>query len=189
MLLAMPAIWLAWAMVAFCIAIMSYIWRTGSSDDPADGARTSLSPGQALAVRIAISAVFALGLVYFVLILRTFASYGERETGWRRSWLATGGHPRERHRHDDGRERERERGRRRERGRQEQRQETGREADVESKQSPATSPIAGLGLLGVSGSSVKGLASVTSVLADDSEGEKADVFPMRALKGKVSPKL
>ena len=88
-LLAMPAIWLAWAMVAFCVSIMSYIWRTGSSSDPSDGVRPPLSPGQALAVRTVLTVIFALGFIYFVMILRTFASYGERETGWRRNWLDT----------------------------------------------------------------------------------------------------
>ena len=88
-LLAMPGIWLAWAMVAFCFAIMSYVWRTGSSDDPPDGVRPQPAPHQALGLRVVLTAVFALGLVYFILIVRTFGSYGERETGWRRSWLAT----------------------------------------------------------------------------------------------------
>lgn len=202
MLLAMPAIWLAWAMVAFCVAILSYVWRTGSSDDPADGTRPPLSPGQAVAVRTVITAVFALGLIYFVMIVRTFASWGERETGWRRSWLATG-HPgaghraRERRRQEE--ERERERGRRpeRERGRagQLEREEpqVQRESvqDADEKQSPVT----GLGLLGVSGSGVNGLASMSSVLAEDAEPDKGDkrqnLYQMDDMKGqgKISPKL
>ena len=76
---------------------------------PAPALRSRL----ALAVRVVLTAVFALGLVYFALIVRTFASYGEREMGWRRSWLATG-HPglgeraRERRRLEEE-ERERER--------------------------------------------------------------------------------
>ncbi|EKM58945.1 uncharacterized protein PHACADRAFT_25094 [Phanerochaete carnosa HHB-10118-sp] len=191
-LLAMPAIWLAWAMVAFCVAILSYIWRTGSSADPSDGTRQPLSPSQALAVRIVLTAVFTLGLVYFVMALRTFASYGEREAGWRRSWLATrhprmGERARERRRPEE--DRDRERGRRRERDRQGQGHERERSPDVDGKQSPIT----GLGLLGVSGSSVKGFASVSSVLAEDSDGEKGEkrhsTYPMGDLKGKVSPKL
>lgn len=194
-LLAMPAIWLAWAMVAFCIAILSYIWRTGSSDDPADGMRTPLTPGQALAVRIVITAVFALGLVYFVLIVRTFASYGEREAGWRRSWLASGSvglaeRVRERRRQEE--ERDRGRGRQRERPADRQEQPLRaheRSLNADEKQSPIT----GLGLLGVSGSSVKGLASVSSVLAEDSDVEKSErnrnAFSMASLGGRVSPKL
>jgi len=191
-LLAMPAIWLAWAMVAFCVAILSYVWRTGSSADSPDGTRPPLSPHQALVVRIVLTAVFALGLVYFVMILRTFASYGEGEAGWRRSWMANGGErARERRRQGEerDRDRDRDRGRRRERGQQEQQHERERSPDPDAKQSPIT----GLGLLGMSGSSVKGLASVTSVLAEDSDGEKGGqrhtAYPMADLKGKVSPKL
>lgn len=188
----MPAIWLAWAMVAFCVAIMSYIWRTGSSADPSDGTRSPLSPSEALAVRIVLTTVFAVGLVFYVMILRTFASYGEREAGWRRSWLATGNRgPGERARERPRREEERgerERGRRRERGHQEQ-QERERSPDSDRKQSPIT----GLGLLGVSGNSIKGFASVTSVLAEDADAEKSEKRPiayqMGDLKGKISPKL
>ena len=75
----MPAIWLAWAMAAFCVAILSYIWRTGSADDPDDGKHAPLSHGQALAVRTALTVIFGLGLIYFILVLRTFGTYGEGE--------------------------------------------------------------------------------------------------------------
>ncbi|PIL36421.1 hypothetical protein GSI_00109 [Ganoderma sinense ZZ0214-1] len=50
-LLATPAIWLAWSMIAFCIAIMSFVWRTGSEAD-ANG-YPPLTKGQALGVRVA----------------------------------------------------------------------------------------------------------------------------------------
>lgn len=181
-------------MTAFCVAVMSYVWRTGSSSDPSDGVRQQLSSGEALAVRTVITVIFALGLIYFVMILRTFASYGEREAGWRRSWLATG-HPglgeraRERRRQEE--ERERDRGRRREREQQRpQRQEAEERVNVpdgDEKQSP----VMGLGLLGVPGSSTNGFASVTSVLADSSDPEKKQgIYQMEDRnRGRVSPRL
>lgn len=187
-LLAMPAIWLAWAMVAFCIAIMSYIWRTGSSSDPADGVRKPLSPGQALAVRTVITVIFTIGVIYFVMILRTFASYGERETGWRRSWLATGNpglgeRARERRRQEEERERGGDRGRRRER-------QEDRDIPVDSDEKPT--PAMGLGLSGVAGTSANGLASMSSVLAEDSDLDKRQIsVQMEQIRARdrISPKL
>lgn len=193
----MPAIWLAWAMMAFCVAILSYIWRTGSADDPTDGTYAPLSSGQALAVRTALTTIFGFGLVYFILILRTFATYGEREVSWRRSWLATG-HPaghgvyaRERRE-----EVERERGRRRQRGPDRDRdRDQDRHGEYERKQS---SPAMGLGLLGVSGSAT-GMANMTSVIQDESPWDKLEKKGMEEVyvveaggargKGRISPKL
>ena len=86
----MPAVWLSWSMLSFCLAILSYVWRTGASDDPSDGVYPPLTPGEALAIRTVLTVVFGVGLVFFVMILRTFASYGTREVGWRRSWLTHG---------------------------------------------------------------------------------------------------
>ncbi|TFY76837.1 hypothetical protein EWM64_g7176 [Hericium alpestre] len=79
-LLAAPAVWLAWSMVAFVVSILSFVWRTGStgdpsSDDPGENPRI-LSQRQALGPRVAITAVLALGLVYFAMIVMTFRSYG-----------------------------------------------------------------------------------------------------------------
>ncbi|KAF7799967.1 hypothetical protein EIP86_011210 [Pleurotus ostreatoroseus] len=192
-LLAMPAIWLAWAMAAFCVAILSYIWRTGSADDPDDGRHAPLSHGQALAVRTTLTVIFGLGLIYFILVLRTFGTYGEGEVSWRRSWLATG-HPagrgaRVRERREEV---ERERGRRRQRA---QDRDQDRQSEHELKQS---SPSMGLGLLGVSGSGA-GMASMTSVMQDDAPWDKTekkameDVYVMEAGasrgRGRISPKL
>lgn len=185
MLLAMPAIWLAWAMTSFCVAILSYIWRTGSSDDPSDGIYSQLSPNQALAVRAVLTIIFGLGVVYFILILRTFGTYGEREAGWRRSWLATGrpvGGERTRDTRRD--EIERERGRRHQR-------------DRDSERGDQHSPSVGLGLLGASRSgSANGLASMTGVMQDPSwdQNEKKisnDVYIVETGRGKgrISPKL
>ncbi|KAF8164730.1 hypothetical protein B0H34DRAFT_208824 [Crassisporium funariophilum] len=76
-MLAMPAVWMAWSMLLFVTAILSFVWRTGSVLDPADrpplGARASLGP------RIAITCVFALGVVYLAMIVRTLKKYGSYE--------------------------------------------------------------------------------------------------------------
>ncbi|KAI5120727.1 hypothetical protein M0805_006433 [Coniferiporia weirii] len=71
-LLALPAIWLAWAMIAFFAAILAFVWTSGSSaDNPQPPPRhVELAP------RVVITAMFMLGLVYFVLVVRTFKSYG-----------------------------------------------------------------------------------------------------------------
>ena len=36
-MLAAPAVWLAWSMVTFLVSILSFVWRTGATDDPAEG--------------------------------------------------------------------------------------------------------------------------------------------------------
>ncbi|CAL1701919.1 unnamed protein product [Somion occarium] len=82
-LLATPAIWLAWSMISFCVSILSYVWRTGAEDDPEDGIRPPLNPTVALAIRVVVTVIFGLGLLYFALIMRTFSTYGEREAGRR----------------------------------------------------------------------------------------------------------
>ena len=195
-LLAMPGIWLAWAMVAFCFAIMSYVWRTGSSDDPSDGVRPQPAPHQALGLRVVLTAVFALGLVYFILIVRTFGSYGERETGWRRSWLATG-HPEAAQRARERRRQEEERDRGRRRGRERELEQRGgvdhTAPDVDEK---ARDSVTGLGLLGVSSSSANVLVSTSSVPQKESDlekNEKRELIPSRAGSSqghdRISPKL
>ncbi|KAK2459320.1 hypothetical protein APHAL10511_008675 [Amanita phalloides] len=72
--LAMPSVWMAWSMMWFLVAILSFVWRTGAvnnSNQPAP-----LSVEVALVPRIGITAGFVLGLVYFVLIVRTLQRYG-----------------------------------------------------------------------------------------------------------------
>ncbi|KAI0051467.1 hypothetical protein FA95DRAFT_1554561 [Auriscalpium vulgare] len=78
-LLALPSIWLAWSMLAFIVSILSFVWRTGSTDDPsADGPNPrALSPRQALGPRLAITLTLALGLFYFAMVIQTFKSYGD----------------------------------------------------------------------------------------------------------------
>ncbi|KAG9317031.1 hypothetical protein JVU11DRAFT_1213 [Chiua virens] len=74
-LLAMPAIWLAWSMIFFIVAIVSYVWRYGSSADPASP--EPLSPTAALGPRIAVTTLFGLGLLYLVAIIKSLHNYGK----------------------------------------------------------------------------------------------------------------
>lgn len=71
-------------MISFCVSILSYVWRTGAVDDPSDGIRPPLSDNAALAIRTVVTVIFTLGVLYFVLIMRTFGRYSEREAG--RKW-------------------------------------------------------------------------------------------------------
>ncbi|KAF8644337.1 hypothetical protein AX16_008545 [Volvariella volvacea WC 439] len=85
--LAMPGVWMSWAMILFVISIFSFVWRTGSTADPE--VRPPLPPSGALGTRIAITAIFALGLIYLFLILRTLKRYGH--VGARRPSRIIGG--------------------------------------------------------------------------------------------------
>ncbi|KAF8812655.1 hypothetical protein BYT27DRAFT_7159054 [Phlegmacium glaucopus] len=76
-LLAMPAIWMSWAMLLFISAILSFVWRTGSVSDPTN--RPPLGDRAALGPRIAITSVLFLGLVYLAMIVRTLKKYGSNE--------------------------------------------------------------------------------------------------------------
>lgn len=61
-------------MLFFLGAILSFVWRTGSVSDPEE--RPPLSDKAALGPRIAITAVFALGMIYLIMIIRTLKRYG-----------------------------------------------------------------------------------------------------------------
>ncbi|KAF7433643.1 hypothetical protein PC9H_005604 [Pleurotus ostreatus] len=76
-LLAMPAVWLAWSLISFIVCILSFVWRTGSTLDPHE--RDPMTPRQILGPRIAITAILVLGLIYFVLIINTLKSYGTQK--------------------------------------------------------------------------------------------------------------
>ncbi|EIN04361.1 hypothetical protein PUNSTDRAFT_146574 [Punctularia strigosozonata HHB-11173 SS5] len=76
-LLGMPAIWLAWSVIAFVTSIMAFLWRTGSTRDPDD--RPKLSPQQVLGPRIALTVLFGIGMLYFSLCIITFRSYGSMD--------------------------------------------------------------------------------------------------------------
>ncbi|KAG1776078.1 hypothetical protein EV702DRAFT_1198692 [Suillus placidus] len=73
-LLAMPAVWLAWSMFFFIAAILSFVWRSGSSTDSTSPA--PLSPTAILGPRIAITSLFAVGLIDLILIVKTLHNYG-----------------------------------------------------------------------------------------------------------------
>ncbi|KAJ7831186.1 hypothetical protein B0H14DRAFT_1184778 [Mycena olivaceomarginata] len=61
-MLAIPAVWLAWSLILFVTCIMAYAWRTGAAEDPVNAV---LSNNAALGLRIGASAVLGVALVYF----------------------------------------------------------------------------------------------------------------------------
>ncbi|KIJ90622.1 hypothetical protein K443DRAFT_116351 [Laccaria amethystina LaAM-08-1] len=76
-LLAMPAVWMSWSMLFFLASILSFVWRTGSEDDPSSHA--PLSATAVLGPRVTITGVLVLGLVYLAMIVKTLMRYGR---GW-----------------------------------------------------------------------------------------------------------
>ncbi|RDB30107.1 hypothetical protein Hypma_013948 [Hypsizygus marmoreus] len=72
-LLATPAIWLAWSLMFYITCIMAFVWRTSNGPTIV----VILSPGTELAIRSSISGILALGAVCFVLILNTLRRYGD----------------------------------------------------------------------------------------------------------------
>ncbi|KZV87320.1 hypothetical protein EXIGLDRAFT_652286 [Exidia glandulosa HHB12029] len=70
-LLATPAIWLAWSVIFFCVAMLAFLWTSGTDRPP-----TPLTGNEALVPRIIVTAIFCLGAIYFVLVVHTFQSYG-----------------------------------------------------------------------------------------------------------------
>ncbi|KAM6489341.1 hypothetical protein JOM56_015242 [Amanita muscaria] len=79
--LAMPSVWLAWSMVWFIASILSFVWRTGSVNDPSQPPPLSFTV--VLIPRIVISSVFLLGLLYFILIVWTLHRYSGSHGGMR----------------------------------------------------------------------------------------------------------
>ncbi|KAF7317646.1 hypothetical protein MKEN_00852100 [Mycena kentingensis (nom. inval.)] len=75
-MLAMPSTWLAWAIIAFIGAIMSFVWLS-SAFTPAALADTSLSRRANFAVSSSLSVVLLLGIIYFVFIVRELRRYGD----------------------------------------------------------------------------------------------------------------
>jgi hypothetical protein len=90
----MPAVWIAWSMLFFCICILGLVWdqpfspTSSSPAVPAVPAQTSQSKTalaisssetdyRALAPRIIISFTFVLGLIYFMLVVHTFRRWGD----------------------------------------------------------------------------------------------------------------
>ncbi|RDB30581.1 hypothetical protein Hypma_005923 [Hypsizygus marmoreus] len=73
-LLAMPAAWLAWSLILYITCIMAFVWRTGTTGQDSV---LVLTPYAERAIRISISAVLGLGVLYFVLIMNTLRRYGD----------------------------------------------------------------------------------------------------------------
>ncbi|EED84443.1 predicted protein [Postia placenta Mad-698-R] len=170
-LLAAPAIWLAWSMIAFCVSILSYVWRTGSIANQTPP--SPLSTRQAIGVRTAITVVFALGLFKFAMIIRTFSSYhGARRERRRMREEMLGGKVRD----------ERERGRR-----------DAMEEVRERESRAGSASVVGLGLTGLSEHALAspGMASLTGVVRDEGDPEKADFLSIEKGRGRlrISPKL
>ncbi|PPR01360.1 hypothetical protein CVT24_006314 [Panaeolus cyanescens] len=79
-LLAMPAIWLAWSLMMYLVCIMSFIWRTGNGVEV-----PALSSTAIFAFKIFISSTLGLGMLYGILIIHTFRRYGQSmDRRWKR---------------------------------------------------------------------------------------------------------
>ncbi|KAJ7613891.1 hypothetical protein DFH06DRAFT_1307742 [Mycena polygramma] len=93
-LLAIPAVWLAWSIILFVACIMAFTWRTGATEDPVNAA---LSHNAAYGLRIGVSAVLAVAFVYLFLILKTLSKYGDAmDKRWNEkviSWVQEGRYP------------------------------------------------------------------------------------------------
>lgn len=152
-LLAMPAVWMAWSMVLFIVSILSFVWRTGSVLDPQQ--REPLGAYAALGPRIAVTLLFTIGMFYFVMIVKTLKRYGVQGTPNPRP-LSPRVDP------DSGEE---QRGRRRERNpsRSIRRKE---EPAERPRSEPRVGSTGGLGLFGVPGKD--------SVIGVDLEKETVD---------------
>src|SRR5258708_20720510 len=68
--LSMPAVFLCWSLVSFIIAILTFVWTSGTDNPPA-----SISPTAATGPRVFITLAFVLGLIYFVAVLPAFRGY------------------------------------------------------------------------------------------------------------------
>jgi NADH:ubiquinone oxidoreductase subunit 5 (subunit L)/multisubunit Na+/H+ antiporter MnhA subunit len=76
-MLAMPAVWLAWSIILFIISIMSFVWRgTGTRAD--QDTAVQITEKDALAIRIGASVLLCIGIFYFVAMTRTFRRYGRQ---------------------------------------------------------------------------------------------------------------
>ncbi|KAH0582307.1 hypothetical protein H2248_010250 [Termitomyces sp. 'cryptogamus'] len=78
-LLALPGIWFSWSFILYLISVMTFVWRTGTTD-----VVPQIKPLTALGPRIAITCILVLGLIYLLLVIREFRQYGD---GKRRNTL------------------------------------------------------------------------------------------------------
>ncbi|KXN83078.1 hypothetical protein AN958_01896 [Leucoagaricus sp. SymC.cos] len=86
-LLAMPTVWLAWALILFATAVLSFIWPAGpitSFSGNASMSFSQLTSRSATGVRVAMTIVFVLGMIYLILIISTLRHYGsELDHKWK----------------------------------------------------------------------------------------------------------
>jgi len=185
-MLAIPAIWLAWSMIAFCIAILSFVWRTGATTDPPDGNRPQLSPAAAVIIRVIVTFIFGLGVVHFIMIVRTFGTYGARERG-RGSRFLRGRAAAQR---SDGDAQRAAEGHRRletvDELLQLTRVQTNDSEKARELRDTAGRPGLGLGLSGVTGVPSGSFAAMNN---DGTTSEEAFTAEVTRGRGKVSPKL
>ncbi|KAF8806788.1 hypothetical protein BYT27DRAFT_7101124, partial [Phlegmacium glaucopus] len=72
-LLAIPAIWLTWSIILYIVCIMSFVWRSTVTGTTSPG----ISDTGLLTIRIVITVVLAIGVLFGFLIMTTFRRYGE----------------------------------------------------------------------------------------------------------------
>ncbi|KAJ2917469.1 hypothetical protein MD484_g2902, partial [Candolleomyces efflorescens] len=70
-LLAIPAVWLVWSLVFYIVCIMAFVWRVETQNPP-----LQFPKGVILAIRIGISVALSVGLIYGIVVLRTFINFG-----------------------------------------------------------------------------------------------------------------
>lgn len=71
-MLAIPAIWLTWSMIMFCVIIVSFAWRTDPNGDLIS--RPPLSHSSTLGARIALTIFFGISFVYLMQMLVDLSS-------------------------------------------------------------------------------------------------------------------
>ncbi|KAF8806754.1 hypothetical protein BYT27DRAFT_7101379 [Phlegmacium glaucopus] len=72
-LLAIPAIWLTWSIILYIACIMSFVWRSNVTNTTSPG----ISDTGLLVIRVVITVVLTIGVVFGFLIMATFRRYGE----------------------------------------------------------------------------------------------------------------
>lgn len=78
-MLAMPAIWLVWSILAYVAAVMSFMWRIRPG-----AAIAQIPPREEFALRVLICLIFAIGVVYALLIINTLRRYGSNmDKAWK----------------------------------------------------------------------------------------------------------
>ncbi|KAI6038084.1 hypothetical protein EDC04DRAFT_2698155 [Pisolithus marmoratus] len=95
-LLALPAVWLAWSMIFFIVSILAFVWRSGSMADPSTP--PLVNSEAAIGPRVLVSVLLFLGIIYFVAIVKTLQGFGRVNdaTGWTETARETGNVIRER---------------------------------------------------------------------------------------------